>query len=46
MEDLISMVANVVFPIVVTMYILLRIEGKMENLTNAINALIVTIKKD
>ena len=46
MEDLISMVANVGFPIVVTMYILLRIEGKMENLTNAINALIVTIKKD
>lgn len=39
MEELIAQIANVGFPIVVSMYLLVRIEGKMSDLTRSINKL-------
>ncbi|MGB9812769.1 MAG: YvrJ family protein [Thermovenabulum sp.] len=36
MEGLIAQVANVGFPIVVSIYLLVRIEAKMESLTSSI----------
>lgn len=39
MEEIFNGVANVGFPIAVSIYLLMRIEGKMENLTNSINEL-------
>lgn len=39
MEDIFNGVANVGFPIAVSIYLLMRIEGKMENLTSSINEL-------
>jgi hypothetical protein len=46
MEELISQVANVGFPIVVSAYLLIRIENKMDNLTSSITQLsnIISIK--
>ncbi|MGL5715999.1 MAG: YvrJ family protein [Paraclostridium sp.] len=37
--DLMSLVANLGFPAIVTMYLLVRIEGKLENLSTSINSL-------
>ncbi|MGL5439745.1 MAG: YvrJ family protein [Filifactoraceae bacterium] len=37
--DLMSLVANLGFPAIVTMYLLVRIEGKLENLSVSINSL-------
>ena len=34
-----SLVANVGFPIAISMYLLVRIEGKLSNLTDSINKL-------
>lgn len=39
MDALISLIGNVGFPIAVSIYLLVRIEGKLESLTNSINNL-------
>lgn len=44
MEFLINTIANVGFPIGITLYLLVRIEGKLENLTLSIEKLAKTIK--
>lgn len=36
MEDLVAQVANVGFPIAVSIYLLVRVETKIENLTQSI----------
>ena len=43
MKELIDLVANIGFPIAVSVYLLVRIEGKLEGLTNSINNLSQTI---
>lgn len=43
MEDIISQVANFGFPIVLSVYLLVRVEGKLEKLTESINELSKTI---
>ena len=37
--DLMALVSNLGFPAIVTMYLLIRIEGKLENLSESINSL-------
>ncbi|MGL4914134.1 MAG: YvrJ family protein [Romboutsia sp.] len=37
--DFVQMVANLGFPAIVTMYLLVRIEGKLEELSVSINSL-------
>lgn len=39
MDNLIGIIGNVGFPIAISVYLLVRIEGKLEGLTNSINAL-------
>ncbi|MGI6343528.1 MAG: YvrJ family protein [Bacillota bacterium] len=39
MEELLPQIANFGFPIVLSMYLLIRIEGKLETLTAAIHEL-------
>ncbi|MGI6486207.1 MAG: YvrJ family protein [Tepidanaerobacteraceae bacterium] len=39
MEELTAQIANVGFPIAVSIYLLVRFESKMESLTNSINEL-------
>lgn len=39
MEGLVSLIGNVGFPIAVSIYLLVRVEGKLESLTNSINNL-------
>lgn len=39
MEGFISLIGNVGFPIAVSLYLLIRIEGKLESLTTSINTL-------
>ncbi len=39
MEDFLRLVANFGFPIVVSAYLLFRVEGKLEKLTEVINEL-------
>ena len=39
MEDLAVNIANLGFPIAVSVYLLVRIEGKLNTLTNSINDL-------
>lgn len=39
MADLLPQIANFGFPVVLSMYLLIRIEGKLEVLTGAINEL-------
>lgn len=39
MTSFITLVSNLGFPIAVSMYLLIRIEGKLEGLTNSINCL-------
>lgn len=43
--DFIQLVANLGFPAIVTMYLLIRIEGKLENLSTGINTLNSNINK-
>jgi hypothetical protein len=46
--NLINLIGNVGFPIAISVYLLVRIEGKMDTLTNSINNLssvITNIKK-
>gem|GEM_PF-406103 len=45
MELLIEAAANIGFPMVISIYLLTRIEGKMENLTISINKLSSTLEK-
>ena len=47
MEDLYAQIANLGFPIAVSIYLLVRIEGKLDRLTQSINELakaIISIK--
>jgi len=39
MEQLVYLLSNVGFPIVICLYLLMRIEEKLETLTNAISSL-------
>lgn len=43
MEDMYATVANLGFPIAVSVYLLVRIEGKLERLTESIQELSRTI---
>lgn len=45
MEEIYTHVANLGFPIVISVYLLVRIEGKLNMLTNSINELSKTIAK-
>lgn len=45
MEELITQIGNVGFPIVVSMYLLVRIEGKMSDLTRSIDKLTDVLEK-
>lgn len=45
MEEIVTLVGNVGFPIAISMYLLVRIEGKIEHLTNSINLLSKVIEK-
>lgn len=44
MEELFANVGNVGFPILITIYVLVRMEKKMDDLTKAISELTVNIK--
>lgn len=46
MEELFNLVGNLGFPIAVTLYLLIRIEGKLELLTQSINQLSKTLVQD
>lgn len=39
MDAIVSLIGNVGFPIAVSIYLLVRIEGKLESLTSSINNL-------
>lgn len=43
MEDVYTQIANLGFPIVISVYLLVRIEGKLNELTKSINELSKTI---
>ena len=43
MEELVPLIANVGFPIAVSVYLLVRIEGKLESLTISIRELSAAI---
>jgi hypothetical protein len=43
MEDIINQIANFGFPIVLSIYLLVRVEGKLEKLTESISELSKTI---
>lgn len=43
-EDLLAQVANVGFPIAVSIYLLVRVEAKIEGLTNSIHELAKAIE--
>ncbi len=45
MEELVPIIANLGFPIVVSIYLLVRIEGKMDELTASVKELSSTIAK-
>lgn len=44
MEELFANVGNVGFPILITIYVLVRMEKKMDDLTKAISELTINIK--
>mgnify|MGYP001295984211 CR=1 FL=1 len=43
MEEVYTQIANLGFPIVISVYLLVRIEGKLNELTKSINELSKTI---
>jgi len=43
MDNLVTLIGNVGFPIAVSIYLLVRIEGKLEGLTSSINNLSAVI---
>lgn len=45
MENIIQLVGNVGFPIAISLYLLMRIESKLEVLTNSINNLSNAVNK-
>lgn len=45
MEQLFGMIANMGFPIVVSVYLLVRIENRMENLAQSIQSLAQVISE-
>lgn len=45
MEELISQIGNLGFPMVLSMYLLMRIEGKMEQLSTSIIKLTAVLEK-
>lgn len=45
MEEIYSNIANLGFPIVISIYLLVRIEGKLNQLSESINELSKTIEK-
>ena len=45
MEELLVQISNIGFPIVLSMYLLIRIEGKMEELTKSIGKLTDVLDK-
>lgn len=45
MQEIVAQVANVGFPIVVSIYLLVRVEAKMESLTGSINELAKAISR-
>ncbi|QQK08218.1 YvrJ family protein [Miniphocaeibacter halophilus] len=44
MEEILGYIANIGFPIVITVFLLARIENKLENLSNSIQELSTVIK--
>ena len=44
MEELLLQIGNVGFPIVLSMYLLIRLEGKMEQLTASISKLTAVLE--
>ncbi|WP_408645559.1 YvrJ family protein [Tindallia californiensis] len=42
-EDLFTAAANVGFPMVLSIYLLVRLEGKIENLSDSVHELATTI---
>lgn len=45
-EDILQQISNLGFPIILSMYLLMRIEGKMEELTKSIQRLSIVLDKD
>lgn len=45
MEELLSQIGNFGFPIILSMYLLIRIEGKMEGLSISITHLSTVLEK-
>ena len=45
MDNLSAMIANLGFPIAISIYLLIRIEGKLQGLTDSINELSTNIIK-
>ncbi|MEG2868569.1 MAG: YvrJ family protein [Terrisporobacter sp.] len=45
MDNIQTIIANLGFPITISMYLLIRIEGKLQDLTNSINELSKNIIK-
>lgn len=44
MEELFSQIANLGFPIVLSLYLLVRVEGKIEKLAESISKLSMTLE--
>lgn len=45
MEEIYTSIANLGFPIVISLYLLVRIEGKLNDLTESINELSQVIRE-
>ena len=45
MEDMLLQIANYGFPMVVSVYLLIRVENKIESLTQSIQNLSISIEK-
>ncbi len=45
MEEILMQIGNLGFPIVLSIYLLVRLEGKIDNLTNSIGRLTDMIEK-
>lgn len=46
MQDLFTQIGNFGFPIILSMYLLVRIEGKMEALTSSITKLTAVLEQE
>lgn len=44
MDNMVSLIGNVGFPIAVSIYLLIRIEGKLDSLTSSITSLASEIR--